>query len=116
MTFDLESCRVVIAPPTIAQQYARWLRQCFGGRLVLIQLFGSYARGEAHEESDVDVLVVVRDLGRAEKLAAMEQAAEVALGQGVTVNALIMSTEEHERLRALESRLVLDIDSEGIGL
>ena len=32
----------------------------YGARLVRVVLFGSYARGEATPESDVDVLVVLR--------------------------------------------------------
>ncbi len=36
------------------------LERLYGDRLVKVILFGSHARGEAHEESDVDVLVVLR--------------------------------------------------------
>jgi predicted nucleotidyltransferase len=32
----------------------------YGDRLVRLVLYGSHARGEAHAESDVDVLVVLR--------------------------------------------------------
>ena len=38
----------------------RRLDALYGDRLVRAVLFGSYARGEATEESDVDVLVVLR--------------------------------------------------------
>jgi len=36
------------------------LEHLYGERLICIVLFGSQARGEAHDESDVDVLVVLR--------------------------------------------------------
>ena len=36
------------------------LERLYGERLVKVILFGSHARGEAHEESDVDVLVVLQ--------------------------------------------------------
>nr|MDO8062829.1 nucleotidyltransferase domain-containing protein [Candidatus Freyrarchaeum guaymaensis] len=36
------------------------LKRLFGGAYVGLMLFGSYARGEASEGSDVDVLVVLR--------------------------------------------------------
>jgi predicted nucleotidyltransferase len=36
------------------------LGELYGDRLVRVVLYGSYARGEAHEESDVDVAVVLR--------------------------------------------------------
>jgi predicted nucleotidyltransferase len=102
--------------PEVARDYANCMRLRFGERLEQVRVFGSYARGEAHEESDLDVLVVVRDLDRAEKLAALEQAAEVALGKGIALNALVMNASEHARLLSLQTRLVLDIAREGVSL
>jgi len=40
---------------------AAWLRERFGRRIADIRLFGSWARGEADEDSDVDVLVVFEE-------------------------------------------------------
>ena len=37
------------------------MKQVYGERLAAIVLFGSYARGDFHEESDVDYLVVLTD-------------------------------------------------------
>jgi len=37
------------------------IRESFGERVVKIILFGSYARGDYHTESDVDILVLVHD-------------------------------------------------------
>lgn len=37
------------------------MKQVYGDRLAKIVLFGSYARGDFHEESDVDYLVVLTD-------------------------------------------------------
>ena len=36
------------------------LERLYGDRLVKVILYGSHARGEAHEESDVDVLFVLQ--------------------------------------------------------
>ncbi len=33
----------------------------YGDRLAKVILYGSYARGDAHEESDIDFLVVLKD-------------------------------------------------------
>ncbi len=41
--------------------FKREVRQLYQSRLADIYLFGSYARGEATEESDVDLLVVLND-------------------------------------------------------
>lgn len=44
------------------RRYVEILDRHFGDRLVSVVLFGSWARGTAKRESDVDVLVVVRGL------------------------------------------------------
>ena len=38
------------------------LEKIYGERLHRVYLFGSYARGEADEESDVDIAVVLDDV------------------------------------------------------
>ena len=38
----------------------RRLEDMYGERLASVVLYGSHARGDAHQESDVDVLVVLR--------------------------------------------------------
>jgi len=43
----------------LAEEYANILRQKLGRSLKQIFLFGSYARGDAWEGSDYDILVVV---------------------------------------------------------
>lgn len=43
----------------IAREAARRLADAYGDRLREVVLFGSWTRGEAHEESDVDLLVVL---------------------------------------------------------
>lgn len=43
----------------IAKELKRGLAALYGARLTAILLFGSYARGEADEESDVDLLIVL---------------------------------------------------------
>jgi predicted nucleotidyltransferase len=46
-------------PFEIAAAAARDLRRLYGGRLRNVLLFGSWARGDAHPESDIDLLVVL---------------------------------------------------------
>lgn len=45
----------------LAREFAEKVRELYGDRLDKVVLFGSYARGEQHEESDVDFLVVLND-------------------------------------------------------
>jgi predicted nucleotidyltransferase len=43
----------------VARAAAQKLKDAYGERLVDVMFFGSWVRGEAHEESDVDLLVVL---------------------------------------------------------
>ena len=45
----------------IIVEFTEQAKAHYGNRLAKIILFGSYARGEAHDESDVDLLVVLND-------------------------------------------------------
>ena len=46
-------------PQQIARDVAGDLRRLYGDRLSGVVLFGSWARGDAHPESDIDLLVVL---------------------------------------------------------
>jgi uncharacterized protein len=45
----------------IISEFTEQAKAHYGDRLAKIILFGSYARGEAHDESDVDLLIVLND-------------------------------------------------------
>ena len=46
-------------PVEVAAAVAADLRALYGGRLRRVILFGSWARGDAHPDSDIDLLVVL---------------------------------------------------------
>lgn len=46
---------------SIIQEFTKQIKAHDGDRLSKIILFGLYAHGEAHDESDVDLLVVLDD-------------------------------------------------------
>ena len=45
----------------ILKEIKRYLKDRYGNKIKKVILYGSYARGEATEDSDVDVLIVVSD-------------------------------------------------------
>src|SRR4030081_1448955 len=60
-------------PPSLRpalEAYCERLRSVFGARLREVRLFGSYARGEANDASDVDILVLIDGLTSLEMLTA----------------------------------------------
>ena len=93
------------------------LRARFGERLHEVVLFGSYARGDADEDSDVDVLVVIDVLTDRERSAVFELANLVDReGTWVGLSVVAHSTEQALELRSRQRRLYCDIDREGLRL
>jgi predicted nucleotidyltransferase len=88
----------------------------FGMRVRDLRLFGSRARGEGHEESDVDVLVVIDDLTPEERRAVWAATAEALDHDDVTLGALVMSTAHWRELQARQRLLAADIARDGIPL
>lgn len=103
-----------LRPPLEA--FAARLRGVFGDRLREVRLFGSYARGEANEDSDVDVLVVIDDLTNLEVGIVAGEAAPIIVDTGLPLAALPMSTQRLGDLRRTGRPLALDLDRDGIAL
>jgi predicted nucleotidyltransferase len=93
------------------------LRARFGARLCELTLFGSYARGEATEDSDVDVLVVIEGLTMAERRAALDLAYDAQEpARYVALAPLVFSTSEAADRRGRERLIMADIAADGVPL
>ena len=79
-------------------------------------LFGSRARGDYLDESDVDVAILVRGLTREMKNQILDRVAEIELAYLLPIAVVVFSEEEFDHLKKRERRIALDIDSEGIPL
>ena len=73
-----------------AEAFAARARTALGEGIETIRLFGSVARGEATDESDVDLFVTPRDSERATRL--RELAYEVELAFAVPISLIIESS------------------------
>jgi predicted nucleotidyltransferase len=99
------------------REYRRLLESEFGARLRSMRLFGSQARGDASEESDADVSVVIAGLTEAERGRAIDLAYAAwrnAGAGGPLISPLPWSESDREDRLATERRIALDIEREGI--
>ena len=94
------------------------LREQFAARLRECILFGSQARGDAHEDSDVDLLVVIDDLTGSEQKFVLDLAYDAgATGDDLIIlSPLPYSSAQAAGLRARERRLMLEIARDGVPL
>ena len=87
----------------IAEAFARDVRKLLGDNLVEIILFGSVARGEQSEESDVDILVVVRNNPWKAQKKLADLVVDYLLEYGIYVSPKAISLEEFEFMKGVDS-------------
>jgi uncharacterized protein len=92
------------------------LQELLKGSLVNLVLFGSRARGDYEESSDVDVAVIVRGLSRELKDRVYREVAAIELEHCQPIALLVFSEQEFNRLRERERRIAQDILEEGVAL
>jgi len=85
----------------------------YGGRFSRLILFGSRARGDADEGSDVDVLVVLKGEVNAEKEIgrATPTTAALSLKHNVVISCVYVSEEQYRREK---STLLINVRREGV--
>lgn len=113
-----------LAPPEhrVVAEFASRVRARFGDRLSRVLLFGSRARGDVTEESDIDLLVLLR-IPLAEETHATRDVWEIVedllrLERGVYVPLapIVFAEERFRELKGLERSFALDVEAEGIAL
>jgi len=97
----------------IVREFRKRVEQALGAPVQVI-LFGSYARGEAREESDVDVLVIVPVLNARAEDVIGDVAWELGLSSGMVLSAIPVAQEELKILQ--ESPFFQAVQREGIPL
>ncbi|PYQ98087.1 MAG: hypothetical protein DMF94_17730 [Acidobacteria bacterium] len=112
---------VAVGLPTVVETtlhaFLAGVRERFGLRVAEIRLFGSYARGDATEDSDVDCLILLDRVDQNDDRAITSLAADLTWQiAGVVVSPMTMSVAEFEAWKALERRTPLEIEREGIPL
>lgn len=90
----------------IAKEFAKSLKD-----VERIILYGSVARGEDKEESDVDILVISRDK-RKTKDKVIERAMDILLDKGTYISVKVISLREFEDLK--DTHFISQITKEGV--
>jgi hypothetical protein len=104
------------AERAVLADFAAAVRAAFGRRVARIVLFGSRARGEGNEESDLDVLVLLRDTERKDQLRIYDIAYDLWTTTGIDISPFVRTPEALATLRARERRIALEIERDGVPL
>ncbi len=95
-------------------EFCAALRARFGARLRRIALFGSRARGEGDEDSDLDVFVEVDDLSHAEGREVGHLAGDMLTRHDVLLSPFAVSTAHFEHLRSRERLIAREIERDAV--
>jgi predicted nucleotidyltransferase len=71
------------------KRYKEVLQGQLGARLVSVTLFGSRARGEGHAESDLDVLIQVKEMTSLDRRFAQDAAFDVGFDHSLIISPLL---------------------------
>lgn len=117
MARSLAAVRLPATVETTLHAFVAGVRERFGPRVAEIRLFGSYARGDATADSDVDCLVLLDRMEQDDDRAITSLAADLTWQiAGVVVSPMTMSVAEFEAWKSRERRTPLEIEREGIRL
>jgi predicted nucleotidyltransferase len=100
----------------VVRDLAGRVRSRHGDRVRDVRLYGSYARGDAHEGSDVDVFVRIQGITEAERRELFDLVGDVDVEHLVTVHVFAPSDEEYRWLDHHQARILRDIRAEGMAL
>ncbi len=79
-------------------------------------LFGSKARGDAREDSDLDVAVVLKHSDYRTKCAVIDLAYEELLKSNIEISPLVFSLDEYERQRREGFPIIREIERDMVRL
>ncbi len=94
--------------------FVRNVRDHYHNKIEKIILFGSYARGEAREESDIDLLVITygKRFETQEILSGI--AIDILLKTGVYISAKAVTSEEYDLMKELNTGFYQHLTKDGV--
>lgn len=87
-----------------------------GPNIHRLLLFGSRARGEGTEDSDIDILVLLSKMDDSLKVRIWDIAHRIFCDTEIMISPLVLSGDQYERLVSHERLITKSIQKEGIEL
>ena len=101
----------------LVENYARDVREHFGARVRGIRLYGSAARGDWTQDSDIDVLILLDRVTSEDEKWLVQRAFHLGVIENdLVLQPIFMSEEEFQVLVERERLWAMDIEREGVEL
>lgn len=86
--------RLNVMENIILKEFADYLNRIYPGRILLVQLFGSRARGEGRPGSDYDILVIIDDRSGIDRALIYDYVLDQNLAHGIDLSLKIYGKDE----------------------
>lgn len=96
--------------------FCNLLKEKAGNSIHATVLFGSRARGEGHENSDVDILVILNEENHPLKIKIWDYAYAIFNETDIIISPLVLSAAQFKKLLSHERLIAMTIQKEGIKL
>ncbi len=114
---EIDQAETLATPRKLAAAYADAVRAHFGERLRRIRLFGSAARGDWSNASDIDVLVLLDRITSEDTEWLVRQGLRMGiLSQGILLQPIPMAESQFRHLLDRERAFALEVERYGIDL
>jgi uncharacterized protein len=110
------TARLAPLEQNMAAEFARRVRERMGGRVFCMRVFGSRARGEAREDSDLDILVLLNEASLKDKREISDIATDLFLEMVLPfeVAPRVMAKIDYDELKSRELLFPREIERDGI--
>lgn len=92
------------------------VRSALKANVVSMRLFGSRARGKGLEDSDIDILVLLKKVDVRIKNSIWDTANDIFLDTWINISPLVMTKDAFQKLADRERLIAKNIEKDGISL
>jgi len=100
----------------VVGSFVKELREKLGDEIISIRLFGSRVRGDFHEESDIDIFVLVKEKTPNTRGQASALAADYIFDYDIPLSAVLYDLFEYRKNKELGSFFFESVERKGIVL
>ena len=97
-------------------KFINYLKSYFQHNLLEVKIFGSKVRGEAKNDSDIDIYILLKNINYKITHDISDFASEVSLDFNIIISPVIFSLEEEKKNRYFGTLFITLLDTEGITL
>ena len=95
----VEKVNLALADQKALREFVQYLHASIPEKIELVALFGSKARGESKQDSDIDVLVILTQEDRELRRKILKQAARFSLKYDVLLSPRVIGAERWKEMR-----------------